>query len=67
MCTQTKCRAGQFDVRGDKRWQQQMASLNNLFGTPHVEDDWILIDDEDFQKYLLGRSCKLLTRGECYG
>ena len=47
---------GQFDVRGDERWQQQMASLNNLFGAPHVDDDWILIDEDDFEKYMLGRS-----------
>ena len=47
---------GQFDERGDERWQERMASLNTLFSSPHTEDDWILTDEEDFQKYMLGRS-----------
>ena len=46
----------QFDERGDERWQERMASLNTLFNTPHTEDDWILTDEEDFQKYMLGHS-----------
>ena len=46
----------QFDVRGDERWQERVASLNTLFSAPHTEDDWILTDEEDFQKYMLGRS-----------
>ena len=43
-----------YQEKGDEQWQERMQSLNGIFGAPHTEDDWILTDEEDFQKYMLG-------------
>ena len=45
-----------YQEKGDKQWKERMSERNNIFGSPHTEGDWILIDEEDFQKYVLGRS-----------
>ena len=46
----------EYTEKGDEQWIERMNTLNNIFGTPHTEDDWILTDEEDFTKYMLGRS-----------
>ena len=43
-----------YQAKGDEQWQECMQRLNGIFGAPHTEDDWILTDEEDFEKYMLG-------------
>ena len=44
-----------YQVKGDEQWQECMQRLNGLFaGGMHTEDDWILTDEDDFEKYMLG-------------
>ena len=43
-----------YETKGDGQWQECMNARNDVFA--HTEDDWILTEEEDFNKYMLGRS-----------
>ena len=44
-----------YETKGDEQWQERMAALNGLFsGGVHTDDDWILTDEDDYNKYMLG-------------
>ena len=44
-----------YETKGDQQWQEMMANRNGIFaGGMHTEDDWILTDEDDFNKYMLG-------------
>ena len=46
-----------YETKGDEQWQENMTNLNGIFaGGMHTEDDWYLTDEDDYNKYMLGRS-----------